>query len=107
VADVEPVKMTDARSSIAAALLFSYGVPMLFGQQTLPSGLTANQATELANLMCRQLPNLTSVRDAIVTLPSPNNPSIKKGPKERYVWDDVYDTLVELGAYSVPVWSII
>jgi len=88
--------------SIAAALLFSDGVPMLFGQQTLPSGLTANQATELANLMCRQLPNLTSVRDAIVTLPSPNNPSIKKGPKERFVWDDVYDTLVELGAYSVP-----
>jgi hypothetical protein len=88
--------------SIAALLLFSYGMPMLFGQQPLPSGLNASQATQLANLMCRQLPNLTSARDAVIGPPPPKDLSIKKEPQERVVWDDVYDALVELGGYSVP-----
>lgn len=88
--------------SISTVLLFGLIVPMLFGQQTLPSGLSASQATQLANLMCRQLPNLTSAHDAVVVLPSPKDLSIKKESQESFLWDDVYDTLVKLGAYSVP-----
>jgi hypothetical protein len=72
-------------------------------QQAAPDGLDPNQATKLAELMCRQLPNVQSVKDALIEVQDPNggSPTVEP-PKDVPVWDDVEDTLEQLGRYSVP-----
>ncbi len=84
---------------IAIVLLLSYCAPLLSGQSS--SGLNAAEATKLASLMCRQLPNLASFPETVVVL-SPQDPKVKSAMEKGYWWDDVYDTLILLGQYSVP-----
>jgi|HubBroStandDraft_6_1064221.scaffolds.fasta_scaffold09624_4 hypothetical protein len=66
-------------------------------QQAAPPGLDPAQATELAELMCRQLPNVATILERIQTNDAPLGPA-----KDPPVIDDVYDTLVGLGPYSLP-----
>jgi hypothetical protein len=65
-------------------------------QQTTPDGLEANQATKLAEMMCRQLPNVQSVFEG----------PMKEAPGEMsdtpFLQDDVHDALLRLGQYSLP-----
>jgi hypothetical protein len=68
------------------------------GQQVVPGALNGDQATKLAELMCRQLPNVATILEIIQTQAT-NNVGPAKDPP---VTDDVYDTLVWLGPYSLP-----
>lgn len=70
----------------------------LRGQQNPSPSLSPTEATKLAQLMCSQLPNLASVQDAVITIDSHD----RKPTVEPFVWDDVYDALINLGKYSVP-----
>jgi hypothetical protein len=71
-------------------------------QQTAPPAeLDANQATKLAELMCRQLPNVATILE-IVPVQAPDVASVPVSPEEPSVTDDVYDALVRLGPYSLP-----
>jgi SanA protein len=71
-----------------------------------PAVLDARQASELAELMCRQLPNVGTFLEYRAIA----DPNIEPGDKrtaadEVYdapVLDDTYDALVSLDAYSVP-----
>jgi hypothetical protein len=66
-------------------------------QQTAPPAeLDPNQAAKLAELMCRQLPNVGTIIDMVRSQDS-GAPS-----QEPFVTDDVYDALVQLGPYSLP-----
>ena len=65
-------------------------------QQNAVVRLSPTEATRLAEMMCNQLPNLTSVQDAVINLDSHDR---TQGP---FVWDDVYDALIQLGKHSVP-----
>ncbi len=56
-----------------------------------------DQATKLAELMCRQLPNVATILEIIQTQATNVGPA-----KDPPVTDDVYDTLVWLGPYSLP-----
>jgi hypothetical protein len=64
----------------------------------MPPELTPIDAKQLAELMCRQLPNVTTILEYVrvdtagVPLPPPQEPMVT---------DDVYDTLVRLGPYSL------
>jgi hypothetical protein len=68
----------------------------LAAQQASPPGLDPAQATELAELMCRQLPNVATILETIQAYDAPVGPA-----KDPPVTDDVYDTLVWLGPYSL------
>ncbi len=72
--------------------------PELRAQQNPSSNLSPTDATKLAQMMCSQLPNLTSVQDAVIKIDSGDH----KPAVDPFVWDDVYDTLMSLGKYSVP-----
>ena len=60
----------------------------------------ADRGKELAELMCQQLPNLTTFPDAIKTVNGGYTTDVSA--PGRPVFDDVYDTLTELGRSSVP-----
>lgn len=71
-------------------------------QQTAPpAALDPNQATKLAKLMCRQLPNVATILE-IVQVQAPDVAHVPVSPQEPIVTDDVYDALVRLGPYSLP-----
>jgi hypothetical protein len=77
-------------------LLFALASTMS-AQQVVPAALDRDQATKLAELMCRQLPNVASILEIIQTQTTNVGPA-----KDPAVTDDVYDTLVWLGPYSLP-----
>lgn len=64
----------------------------------IPPELDAKQATRLAELMCRQLPNVATILEYVRSDASgePRRPT-----QEPIVTDDVYDTLLRLGPYSL------
>jgi hypothetical protein len=71
-------------------------------RQTAPAAeLGPNQATKLAELMCRQLPNVATLLE-IVRVQAPDVAHAPVSPQEPIVTDDVYDALVRLGPYSLP-----
>ena len=71
-------------------------------QQTPPRAeLDPNQAAKLAELMCSQLPNVGTILE-IVRVQTPNSAPPPAPSQEPIVTDDVYDTLVRLGPYSLP-----
>jgi hypothetical protein len=66
-------------------------------QQAAHAPLDPKQATKLAELMCHQLPNVATI------LPIIHAQGTFVGPAEEpLVTDDVYNTLVWLGPYSLP-----
>ena len=65
-------------------------------QQGIPAALDRDQAMKLAELMCRQLPNVATILEIIQTQATNVGPA-----KDPPVTDDVYDTLVWLGPYSL------
>jgi hypothetical protein len=60
--------------------------------------LTRNQALALANQMCSQLPNVTSVPTEIKVEAPMTAPAL---PAEPFIIDDVYQALLALGPYSL------
>jgi hypothetical protein len=66
--------------------------------------LTPQQATRLADLMCRQLPNVTNLEDDnVIFVRAPKGaPAPAPSPLMPSVVDDVVDTLKRLGHYSLP-----
>jgi hypothetical protein len=66
-------------------------------QQAAHAPLDPNQATRLAELMCRQLPNVETILEISRVQDTYVGPA-----EEPLVTDDVYDTLVWLGPYSLP-----
>jgi hypothetical protein len=78
--------------------LFLSHVTGLPAQPASRPKLTPRQAEELSALMCRQLPNIGTILENKVEIPStaPAGP-----PQEPIVTDDVYDALVQLGPYSL------
>jgi hypothetical protein len=71
-------------------------------QQTSPRPeLDPTEATKLAELMCRQLPNVGTILE-VVRIQTPNGPAPAAPSHEPMVIDDVYDALVRLGPYSLP-----
>jgi hypothetical protein len=73
----------------------------LFAQSALAGSLNAAEERKLAELMCRQLPNVTTILE---TIQAPTNALGRSaGPTtEPPVTDDVYDALVRLGRSSLP-----
>lgn len=67
-------------------------------QPTASGALEPGDATRLAKLMCRQLPNVTSI---IATVQIQGGEA-KPAAEDPLVIDDVYDALVWLGPYSLP-----
>src|SRR5580704_4909458 len=71
--------------------------PVAIAQRVAPNGLNPEQATKLAALMCREISNVATILEII------QGPATNVGPaKDPPVTDDVYDTLVRLGPYSLP-----
>lgn len=66
--------------------------------QTASPAFEPGEATALAELMCRQLPNVTSIIATVQIPDAEPGPAAEDPP----VMDDVYDALVWLGPYSVP-----
>ena len=83
-------------------LLLFFLLPTFLFSRSAPAGSpNAAEARQLAELMCRQLPNVTTIVETI-QIPT-NAPHNSVDPvAEPFVNDDVYDTLVLLGRYSLP-----
>ena len=68
--------------------------------------LDAQHASELAELMCRQLPNVGTHVDYRIFVDAPIAPGEKRALADEVydspVEDDTYDALIQLGPYSVP-----
>ena len=79
----------------------SLGAATSAQQMAPPAELDPNQATKLAKLMCRQLPNVATILE-IVQVQAPDVAHVPVSPQEPIVTDDVYDALVRLGPYSLP-----
>jgi hypothetical protein len=92
-----------ARAALGYALRLLLGLALtatVFALQAIQEPLAPKQATELAELMCRQLPNVETILENTIVLPAASK---AVAPVENpYVMDDVYDTLTSLGPYSVP-----
>jgi hypothetical protein len=73
----------------------------LFAQPEPAARLDSAEARNLAELMCRQLPNVTTILERIQAPSNATNNSMVSAP-EPPVTDDVYDTLVWLGRSSFP-----
>jgi hypothetical protein len=73
----------------------------LFAQPEPAARLDSAEARKLAELMCRQLPNVTTILERIQAPSNATNNSMVSAP-EPPVTDDVYDTLVWLGRSSFP-----
>jgi hypothetical protein len=70
--------------------------------EPVPAGnLSAAKARKLADLMCRQLPNVATILETI-QVPSNAPPNSVAPATEPPVTDDVYDALVWLGPASLP-----
>jgi hypothetical protein len=84
----------------ALFMLLSLPVAATLAQQATPPELTAVEATKLAELMCRQLPNVEFVASEVIYATS--NGSAPAPSREPVELDDAYDTLDRLGKYSLP-----
>src|ERR1700691_1739511 len=74
---------------------------MVFAGPASSGNPNSAEARNLAELMCRQLPNVATILETIQVPPNVPNDSI--GPAtEPPVTDDVYDALVWLGRSSLP-----
>jgi hypothetical protein len=82
---------------LALLLLLSLAARTV-AQPTVPPALESGEATTLAELMCRQLPNVTSIIATVQVQGADAGPAAEDPP----IMDDVYDALVWLGPYSVP-----
>src|SRR5271157_6476633 len=89
-------------NSLAPLFLISFSLQaaILFAQPAPRAELGPTEGRNLAELMCRQLPNVGTILENVViqgpsTVPPPP-------PQEPQITDDVYDALVQLGPYSVP-----
>ena len=71
--------------------------PVATAQRTAPGALDLDQATKLATVMCRQVSNVDTILEIIQSRTTNVGPT-----KDPRVTDDVYDTLVRLGSYSLP-----
>lgn len=70
----------------------------LFAQAAARPELSTTEAKRLAEMMCRQLPNVGTILAVRMGLPEAAPPP---PPQEPTVIDDVYDALLDLGPYSV------
>ena len=85
------------RTHFHILLLFLTLAATAFAQRGPQEPLDPKQATELAELMCRQLPNVGTILEMIQVQ------GTYAGPQEEpFVTDNAYDALVWLGPYSVP-----
>jgi hypothetical protein len=82
-------------------LPFFLSPTFLFAQPAPAASLNSAEARKLAELMCRQLPNVTTILEIIQAPSNVTNNSNVSAP-EPPVIDDVYDTLVWLGRSSLP-----
>lgn len=80
-------------------ILFSLLSFPLFAQAVPRPKLSPTQAKSLAEMMCRQLPNVGTILETIQGHPPEANPA--PPPQEPMITDDVYDALLQLGPYSV------
>ena len=70
---------------------------------TPPVVLDANRASELADLMCNQLPNIGTFVENRVIIDAPAAPTNQRSEIfDTPVTDDTSDALVRLGSYTVP-----
>lgn len=80
-------------------VFFLTTVTGLFAQSAPQPKLDPTQAKNLAELMCRQLPNVGTILSMIETEASEGLPT--PPTQEPTIIDDVYDALLQLGPYSV------
>src|SRR5215467_8933318 len=80
------------------AFVLLWQVAQAFPQPTSRPSISAVEAKGLAELMCRQLPNVGTILENTIHISSaaPAPP-----PQEPAVIDDVGDALLQLGPYSV------
>jgi hypothetical protein len=88
---------------VKALLLVSFSLQaaILFAQPGPRAELSPTEAKNLAELMCRQIPNVATLLENHIILPSTELPP-PPPPEEPETIDDVYDALAQLGPYSVP-----
>jgi hypothetical protein len=90
------------RIAIPALLALAF-TGAAWGQQPTHPALDPHQAAELAVRMCRQLENIGTILS--YSTASTSNAGSTNGTRRRTLQppvDDVYDTLLELGRYSLP-----
>lgn len=86
-------------SDITGLLFLALFLSQSLSAQPIPrANLSPTEAKNLAELMCRQLPNVGSMLETQIKV-SETAPAIP--PQEPIVTDDVYDALVQLGPYSL------
>jgi hypothetical protein len=92
--------MTFLKVSFLTLFLF-LSLARLFAEPVPAGNLNSAKARKLADLMCRQLPNVATILETIqVPSNAPNNGGAPA--TEPPVTDDVYDALVWLGRSSLP-----
>lgn len=94
------VSLLPHRTRSPLLLLFVTLAAPAFPQQAAHEPLDPKQATKLAELMCRQLPNVGTIFSIIKVTPAPGTKIVPA--QNPHIMDDAYDTLVSLGPYSVP-----
>jgi hypothetical protein len=82
-------------------LTLSLSLTRLFAEPAPPGNLNEAEARKLAELMCRQLPNVATILETIRVPTNAQNNTIEPAT-EPPVIDDVYDALVWLGRSSLP-----
>jgi hypothetical protein len=87
--------MAISRMLFTSSFVFSLSVIAL--AQRAPVDLNPAQATKLAEFMCRQLPNVSTILDIVVV-----ETKGASSTKEPAIVDDVHDALIRLGRYSLP-----
>jgi hypothetical protein len=86
-------------SFLLTSLLAS--VATISAQQAPPTGLDPSQGTKLAELMCRQLPNVATIIENVVQVED-KSIATPKDSRPPIIIDDVHDALVWLGPRSLP-----
>jgi hypothetical protein len=71
-------------------------------QTSSPPPLSPAEGTQLAERMCRQLPNVSSIPAIVSYQPAKGAPSPPASAEDFPVYDDAYETLLALGPYSLP-----
>lgn len=89
------------RASLALAYLLVAAATAL-AQQTPPAGgPSPEQANKLAEMMCRQLPNVASIPSYFTRVSSDAGPA-PPVPRVPLIDDDVFQALLRLGPYALP-----
>ena len=89
------------RVKVLVLVSFLLSAAILVAQPAPRAELSPTKAKNLAELMCRQLPNVATLIENRIILPSAELPP-PPPPQEPEIIDDVYDALAQLGPYSVP-----